>query len=171
MIEPASTDLLSTLGINGKLFLAQLINFSIVLIVMWKWVYTPLLKLMDKRAKEIADGLKNAQTAKVQLSEAHKEKDEIVAEAKAEAHAILDDTRAKTETMRQEKMALAKTEIEKAVDEAKERIKGEKQAAFDSLKNEMASLVALATEKVAAGMGEKEQHARIQKAIAEIENA
>jgi F0F1-type ATP synthase membrane subunit b/b' len=57
MPDPASTDLLGKLGINAPLFLAQLVNFSIVLLVMWKWVYTPLVKLMDKRAQEIADGL------------------------------------------------------------------------------------------------------------------
>lgn len=171
MIEPASTDLLSSLGINGKLFLAQLINFSIVLVVMWKWVYTPLVKLMEKRAKEIEDGLKNARRAESSLTEATEVKERMIAEAKSEAHAILEETRTKAESIRSEKMALAKTEIEKAVDEAKERIKGEKQAAFDSLRGEIAVLVAQATEKVAAGMNEKEQRNRIDKAVSEIENA
>jgi F0F1-type ATP synthase membrane subunit b/b' len=66
-------------------------------------------------------------------------------------------------------MALAKSEIEKAVDEAKERIKGEKQAAFDSLKQEMAHLVAAATTKVASGMNEKDQRSLIDQAIKETE--
>lgn len=172
MIEPASSkDLLGTLGINGKLFLAQLVNFGIVLVVMWKWVYTPLVKMMDRRSKEISDGIENAKRAEGRLAEAQAEKDRIVQEAKMEAHTILEDTRSKTEAMRQEKMAIAKQEIEKAVDEAKERIKGEKQAAFDALKQEIAVLVGMATQKVTSGIDEKNQHRLIADAITEIESA
>jgi F-type H+-transporting ATPase subunit b len=172
MLEPeTSNSLLGTLGINGKLFLAQLFNFSVVLIVMWKWVYTPLLKMMEKRSKEIADGLKNAELAQAHLAEAETEKQRIVDEAKGASHVLLEETRAKAEAIRQEKMSLAKKEIEQVVDEAKDRIKAEKQAAFDALKNEIANLVTMTAEKVAQGIDESGQRQLIAKAITEIENA
>lgn len=169
-MEPASTGLLGSLGIDLWRFIAQLVNFSIVLAVMWKWVFIPLLSIMDKRAKEIADGLQNAKNAESALNDAQAEKERIVSSARAEAHALLEETRAKADAVRAEKMALAKTEIEKAVDEAKERIKGEKQAAFDSLKAEIGTLVAQATEKVAGNVGEKDRRTLIEKAVSEMTN-
>ena len=104
MIEPqASSSVIETLGINGKLLLAQLINFGIVVFVMWRWVYKPLMKMMDERAKEIAGGLKNAKEAELQLSSASSEKEALLNAARAEAHAILEDGRAKSEACRKQK--------------------------------------------------------------------
>ncbi len=168
MTEPASVGLLASLGINATYFVAQLINFSIVLVVMWKWVYTPLLKIMDKRAKDIADGLANAKRAESALVDAQAEKDRIVSDARAEAHALIEETRAKAEAIRAEKMTLAKKEIETAVEEAKERIKGEKLAAFESLKGEIGNLVALATEKVASGINDKDRKTLVEKAVSDL---
>ena len=45
---------LGTLGINGKIFLAQLVNFVLVLIVLWRWAFTPIVKILDKRRDQIA---------------------------------------------------------------------------------------------------------------------
>src|SRR5581483_2231836 len=53
-------EVLGTLGINWKLFLAQLINFGIVLFIFWRWVVTPLGKTLTDRQNRIEQGLKNA---------------------------------------------------------------------------------------------------------------
>src|SRR3989338_10025020 len=55
-----SSSVLGTLGINWKLFLAQLLNFGIVLFVFWKWVVKPLGTTLTKRQERIESGLKNA---------------------------------------------------------------------------------------------------------------
>ncbi len=168
-MEPQVTQsVLGTLGIDWKLFLAQLINFGIVVFVMWKWVYTPLLAMMDKRTKEITDGLKNAKDAKKNLTEAEAERDRLVQEARAAGHALLEDAQAKAEALRQSKLAETKQEIEKVVTEAKERISGERDAAFSALQKDIADMVALATEKVALELDDKQQHTLITKAINEI---
>ena len=49
--EAAKESVLGALGVNWKLFIAQLLNFSVVLFIMWKWVYTPLLKAIDPSAE------------------------------------------------------------------------------------------------------------------------
>src|SRR3990167_360095 len=61
--EAAKTDVLGTLGINWKLFMAQLVNVGIVIFVLSKWVFKPLVKLMDDRVKKIDDGLAHAKEA------------------------------------------------------------------------------------------------------------
>jgi len=171
MIEPASTGVLGTLGISLGKFLAQLFNFSIVLFVMWKWVYTPLLKTMDARAKEIADGLANAKAADQRLKDAADEKERLLKEARGEAQSILEEVKIKSEQVRQEKLNIAKHEIEKHIADAKAQIQNERTAAAVSLKREVAHLVVLATEKVASGMDESTRKALAAQAVEDVQNA
>ncbi len=169
MTEPVSQGVLGTLGLNGKLFAAQLFNFGIVLFVMWRFVYRPLLALMDKRTKEIQDGLKHAQDAKVRLADAQMEKERILKDARTEAQALIKETQDKAETVRQEKMAQAKAEIEKIVIETKQQIKQERDAAFAALKGEIGSLVTVAVGKVAHGMDAVAHKALIKEAVEDVE--
>ncbi|MEK7116429.1 MAG: F0F1 ATP synthase subunit B [Patescibacteria group bacterium] len=169
MIEPASSqDLIGTLGINGKLFVAQLVNFAIVLVAMWRWVYRPLVKMMDARAREIADGLRNADAAKQKLAEAVTERGRMLRETKTEAHTILQATHKKSEELRDEEIRQTHEEIRKIRNEAMDRIQHERDASFHALKNDVADLVARATQKVAGRMDEKAQRAQIADAIKEI---
>ncbi len=169
MIDPSSsTGVLGTLGVNAKLFIAQLVNFSIVLLVMWRWVYRPLVAMMDTRAKEITDGLKNAEEAKRKLADASDERDKMLRQTKAEAHAVIEEAKANVEVVREEKLALMKQDLEKLVDDANARIQNDRDATFDALKNDVAMLVTLATQKVAGKMDEKTQRGLIAEAIKEV---
>src|SRR3954467_12266796 len=62
----ASGGVLGTLGVDWKLFLAQLINFGIVLFIFWKWVVKPLGTTLTKRQERIEAGLKNAERTDVE---------------------------------------------------------------------------------------------------------
>ena len=168
-MEPQVTQsVLGTLGINWMLFMAQLVNFGIVVFVMWKWVYTPLLAVLDKRNKEIEDGLKNAQAAKKNLADANLEKEAILKEARVVSNSILDEAQSKADKMRGEKLAQAKEEIEKIVAEAKDKIQNERAASFSALQGDIAELVAEATTKVVGKMGEADRRDSIREAIKEL---
>jgi len=166
MIETqASTGLLASLGIHGWQFFGQCINFSVVLIVMWKWVYTPLLKLMDQRAKEIEEGLSNAKIAEQRLKDAASEKERIMKEARVEAQDVLEEVKTKAEAVRAEKLELAKFEIEKHINEAKAQIKSEREMAMVALKREVADMIVTATERVTTGLDESQQRALLRGAV------
>lgn len=137
----ASKDLLGTFGVNGKLFLAQLFNFGVVLLVMWRWVYVPLLAAMDKRSKEISDGLAFAKLSKEELEGAAKEREETMRKARVETTALLAEARTKADALRQEKLAEASTDIERMTAEAKRQIIVEREAAFDDLRKRAADLI------------------------------
>ena len=51
---------LSSLGINGTLFIFQLINFAIVALILWYLILKPITKKMSERQKMIDDGIDNA---------------------------------------------------------------------------------------------------------------
>lgn len=164
-----STGVLATFGIDWKGFLAHLFNFSIVLLVMWRWVYRPLMKAMDDRSKEIQDGLKNAEHAGRDRKAAANEREDILRAARSEAQGLIMEAQARADAMHREKMAQARQEIEKIISEAKTQISSERELAFASLRTDMARLVTLATGKIAGGMSEEEQHARIGEALKEID--
>lgn len=143
-----SAGALGALGVDAKLFIAQLVNFGVVLFVMWKWVYTPLLKVMDERTAKIEKGLKDAENSAAALRIADEEKDRIVAEARQKAKGIIEEANASGETARQEAVRKAKEEVERVVAQGKDRLQAEKQAMLDGAKQELAGLVALATARV-----------------------
>ncbi|MEK9152659.1 MAG: F0F1 ATP synthase subunit B [Patescibacteria group bacterium] len=147
-MPPESTGALGSLGINLKLFLAQLVNFGVVLFVMWKWVYTPLLKVMDERTAKIEKGLKAAEAGEAVRAEAEAERLKLVSEARSQAKTIIEAAEASAATRRDEMVRKAKTEVEKVVEAGKEAIRTEKEKMVLEVKAEVVELVALAAEKV-----------------------
>ncbi len=61
--------LLGQLGINWKLFLSQTFNFFILLVVLWAFVYKPLIKIIKERNQKIKIGLEKAEQADIRLNE------------------------------------------------------------------------------------------------------
>ena len=170
-MEPtATTGLLGTLGINAGSFIAQLVDFAIVVLVMWRFVYRPLVKMMDERTKEITDGLENAKRAEQALSSAKEEQEQMLQMARAEAHQIVDKARADAEAVRKEKLAQEKQEIEKIATEAKQSLRAEREAAFNALKGDIGQLVALAAEKVAVHTDTKGHRELIERAVKDLEH-
>lgn len=85
------SDLFHQLGINGKLLLAQGINFLVLLVVLTVFVYRPLLRIVKERQKKIAFGLQGAEEAKKRVAEAEEQKEEIISEANTAALRIVGD--------------------------------------------------------------------------------
>lgn len=61
-------ELFSTFGINGKLLLMQSVNFGLLLLVLWKFVYRPVLTMIDERREKIAEGVRIAEAADQRLA-------------------------------------------------------------------------------------------------------
>ncbi len=162
------TGLLETLGLNGKLFIAQLVNFSIVLLVVWRWVYRPLLKAMDARSQKIDQGLKNAAEAKRLMADASEEREKVIRKAKTEARAILETVKAEADTERAKRSAELQAELDKQLTEARTRLAQDKDAIMVTIRSEAADLVAKATERVTGDVIQSKEHrALIEQALKE----
>lgn len=146
--ETADADMFSTLGIDWRLLIIQIVAFVVLVAVLKKFVYPPFIKSIDERQKKIEDAQKASVEAQKQanqskldmeelLSNARKEAAEIVATAKDEATDILDNSEKKARDNAERIVAEAQAEIERDVEVAKRE-----------LHNQTIDLVALATEKV-----------------------
>jgi F-type H+-transporting ATPase subunit b len=171
-MDSQSAGVLSILGIEGKLFIAQLVNFGIVIFVLWKLAYKPLLKMMDERTKKIEQGLKDAEASAGSRKLAEDDRTTIVAEARRAAKDIMDQAAILAARERQEATVRTKAEVEKIVSHGKETIRAEKDKMMLEAKAEVGSLVALATERVLRAKLNATADAKlIENAISDVERA
>jgi len=143
--------LIQAFGIDGRLIVIQIINFTVLVAVLRYFLYKPILKLLSDRQDKIKQAVKDADEAAVAKENANVERDKILTNANQDADAVIQ--RAKIHA--DEKGAEALKEAEKkAADVAKEaEVKAteiKKQARQDS-EAEIARLAVLAAEKVLRG--------------------
>ncbi len=168
----AETGLLGTFGLDWKLFLAQLINFSVIVFVLTKWVYRPLIKTMDERKKKIDDGVKNAEVAEKKLLSAKEEEEKIINSARAAGKEHVDEGRKKGDMERQHRVEASKAIIDAQLKESKERIQREADEAKKQAERDVAKLVLAATEKLMKTTLDEKQHRRlIEDSIKELEKS
>ncbi len=163
--------MLTKLGIDWRLFIAQLVNFLILFIVLRIFAWKPLLLALEERRAKIKKGITDADKAAKKLLETEKEKEEVLAKARNEAMKIVETAEQKASGLKDEKLRMAREEIDTQLKEAKDIIKNEKAATYDALKADIAMLVAKASGKIVEGLDEKAHQKLIQESIRDLENA
>jgi F-type H+-transporting ATPase subunit b len=141
-------ELVKTFHIDWKLLIAQIINFAIVLGVLWYFALKPLMKLMNKRSSDIEKSLKDAQEIEKKLAEAADTKEKIVIEAKQEAQIVMEKVHKESDKAREEKIQETKKEVEQIVKRTKADLAAEKEKMVDEAKKQVADLVVEAATKV-----------------------
>ena len=145
-------ELIKTFHIEANLLLAQIVNFTIVLLVLYKFAYKPVLKTLNDRAKKIDKGLRDSETAAKKLSEITEKEREVLTAAKKEAQEIIKKAEADAKSNATSLMSEARVGTDKMLADAKKQIDQEKEKIISEAKAEVADLVVLATEKI---IGEK----------------
>jgi F-type H+-transporting ATPase subunit b len=141
-------ELIKTFHIEVNLLIAQIVNFSIVLFVLYKFAYGPILKTLNERTSKIEKGLKDAEETQKKLKEIAQKEKEIITNAKKEAQEIIrkseDEAKKNAEMITME----VKEKTDKAVADAKNMISQEKNKMMAEVKSDIAELVAAATGKI-----------------------
>ncbi len=164
-----SQGVLGTLGLNLTGFIGQLFNFGVVLFILWRFVYRPLTRLMDERSAEISTGLANAKEASAALERATAEREAVLREARNEAQTLLKDTAAQAEELRKAHLQETKQEIEKLAAEAKAQIATEREAAFATVRHDVADLVTAGITAVFKDIDQKTAQAFLERAVKDVE--
>lgn len=141
-------EILNQFGINPVLLAAQVVNFLILLFILKKFAYGPILKVLDQRKKTIADSLKNAEEIEKQLAFTEEEKDKILAQASKEGQKMVDETKKELEALREEMKADALTQAELIIQKAHESTLAEMEKMKEELMVGVADIVAVGMEKV-----------------------
>ena len=158
-----------TLGLNWQLFLAQLINFSVVLFILWKWVFRPVVRALEARRERIEDSIKKAEMIERQMKESEALREQKVRSATAEAQEIIKKSQSLAEQTRTEAMVATKAEAEKMISRGQKTLEAKKQEILREIKGEMANLVVIAVEKILKEkLDEKKDRELINRVIAQI---
>lgn len=126
------------------------ITFLIVLFILKKFAWKPILKGIHDRESSIENALKAAENAKAEVANLKAENERILAEARAERDNMIREARELRESMISEAKNKAKAEGDKMLASARESIQNEKMAAITDLKNQVAQLSIDIAEKIIA---------------------
>lgn len=150
--EEVDPGLLGTLGINWKLLIAQLINFGIVLFVLWKWVFKPVSSGLEARTTKIEKSLEDATNIETAKREFESWKNKALSDAQNEAAKIVTDAKTEAESSKKEILDSARIEQDKIIAQTRTALEEERAQTIASIKAEMAEMVVTATQTI---LGEK----------------
>lgn len=141
-------ELIKTFHIDVKLIIAQVVNFSIVLVVLYKFAYGPILKALNNRTEKIAEGLKNAEDAKKKLEEMEIKEKAVLNEARKEAQILIESAEETAKKNKEEFLNETKKKADEILASTQRQLEDEKKTMISEIKSEVADLVISATGKI-----------------------
>lgn len=114
--------MLENIGIDGKLLTFQIINFLVLVFVLNKFLYKPVLKIIKDRQSEINSGLKLKEDMEKKEEGLRKERQEILSGAREEAQEILEQKRKEADKVKEKIIAEARIEKEEIVTSGKREV-------------------------------------------------
>ncbi len=148
---------MEALGINLGFFLVQLLNFVILVVVLYAWAYKPILKMLDDRKAKIAQGLEDARIASEARANAEKDAARIIAEAQTEAARKVAEATQRAEQAAAGVRASAEEEKARIVKSAAADAELERGRVLGDLRPQVAALALAASQQVVGGILQKEQ--------------
>jgi len=157
------------LTINGTL-IAQLVIFLVMLGILYRVAWGPLLRIRNERRARIAQGVEATQRALQELEAAEKERQAKLEEARREAQAMLDRITKQAEDLRKELEAKAREQAEALIVKARAEIQQERQKAVQDLRSQVADLAVMAAGRIIGESLDAKKHRElIERAIEEAE--
>jgi len=127
---------------------AQLVNFAILLVVLKKLLYKPLMNVLEKRTATIEKSLQDAQAIEERLKETENMRAEIIRKAQLQSEHILEQAREIAEKKQQALLEKTRVDVHGIIHQAKEKIESEKNQMLLDAKREIVDLVMKTTQAV-----------------------
>jgi len=141
-------ELLSKLGIDWKLLLAQVVNFGILLGVLTAFVYRPLLDLLDARRERIAKAMEDAGRIEGQKKEMEQIRIKELQKIDQEAGAFLERAKEQAEKIKADILQVASKEAEGLLAKGKQQLEGERARVMGEVQMILTKVILEMTEKI-----------------------
>lgn len=146
--------------------LIQLLAFIILLALLKKYAWAPLVKLMKDREEHVASEIESAEKARKEANELLQEYKELMKNARVEAQQFIENAKKQGESQYKEIIEQASEEAERIKESARLEIQSEKEKAVHELREQVASLsVMIASKVIEKELSEEDQEALIQEYI------
>lgn len=154
---------MAALGVNLGFFIFQILNFTIVLVLLYAWAYKPILNALENRKQKISQGVEDARIAAEARANAEKDARDIVAKAQAEANQKVREATERAESAAREVMAQADAAAAKAREDALAEAAQERDRILADVRGQIAALAMAATQRlIGEALDEKRQHVLIE---------
>ncbi len=141
-------ELLTTLGIDWQVMLAQAINFGILIVALSYLLYKPVLRLLDDRRERIRKSMEDAKHIENQKRELDTLKQERIRTADREASAILEQAKGHAESMKKDIIAGAEREAHQILTKAKQQADDERGRVLSGAQETLAKVIIKMSEKI-----------------------
>jgi F-type H+-transporting ATPase subunit b len=153
------------------LFVWTILTFLILVALLARFAWRPLLHALERRQATIAQALDDAQRARQELERLHRESAQIMVQARAEAESMLARSRSDAEALREELKQKARTEAAAIVKNAERQIQLETARAVQQIRHEAVDLsVAIASKILRRQVTREDNEALIQEALKQVES-
>ena len=134
--------------LDPGLFVWTILTFLLLLTVLTKFAWKPLLKMLKDREELIRSSLEDAEKAQTELAKLNAEGEKIINKARAEAQEILSQCKSSATTLKEETLKDAKEKAKVIADNAEKQILVEKEKAIEEIKSEVVNLSLSVAEKL-----------------------
>ncbi|HUP01866.1 MAG TPA: F0F1 ATP synthase subunit B [Gemmatimonadota bacterium] len=146
-----------------------IVTFALLLAILWKFAWNPILGALDAREQAIQKTIDDAERLQEEAGKLLEEHRAQLAQARTEGNRILDEARQAGEHMKSDIMEKARSEAEKVIERAHRQLELETEQALQTIRGQTADLVLRAAEKVLERSLTDADHRRLaEEAIAEI---
>ncbi len=154
------------------LFLWTILTFLVLLVLLAKFAWKPLLALLDRREEMIRQSLDDAEKAKQELQRLQQESKEILSKARVEAQSILAKSRSEAEKLKGEIRQEAKVQADSILRDAEKQIQVETEKAITFIKNEVVDLSRLVASKlIKKNLSKEDNQSLIEESLKQVESS
>ena len=138
----------NTFGVDWPHLIAQIISFSIVCAVLYKYAYGPILAMLEQRREQITQGITNAEKIKAELDKTETQRQEVMAQAHTQGAKFIEEARSAAARLQQEESNKATAAAAQIMTKAHEAAAQDHDRMLADLKREVGKLVVQATTTV-----------------------
>jgi F-type H+-transporting ATPase subunit b len=137
-----------TFGVDWPHLISQMISFSIVCALLYRFAYRPVLKMLADRRELIAQGLANSEKIKAELAKTEAGRQEVIAQANVEATQFIEEARSAAAHLREQETQKAIAAAEEIIAKAREATAQDHTRMLAELKQEVGRLVVQTTSAI-----------------------
>lgn len=157
------------LGIDPVQLLLQIFNFVVMVVLLTKFLYRPILKILEERKKKIAEGLEYAQKAKLEEEKAARIRQEIISIAKEESRKIIAEGKLAGKRLEQDIIEKAHKEAQSIIEKGRSDLAVKQEELEKRLKDKTVTIAeAMLKSLLADILTERNQKQIIEKKLLEL---
>ncbi len=151
----------ASLGINLPLLIVFVVNFVILLLLLRLFLYKPVLKMLDERAKRTQEAMEMAEKTKKDYDDAKSEVQRQIDKGRQEAQAVIAQAIQTGERLKTESREEASKQAQVIIDRTKAELESERERIAATLRREFADIAIAAAEKIIRETLDKEKHKKL----------